>query len=82
MSFWKLITRSLWHYRRTNLAVAAGVAVAVAVLVGSLVVGDSVRGSLTALALRRIGRVEYALERSRPFRETLAKEIVAKLPGT
>jgi putative ABC transport system permease protein len=41
-----LVRRSLGHYWRTNLAVIAGVATAVAVLSGALLVGDSVRGSL------------------------------------
>ena len=45
-----LVLRSLAHYRRSNAAVVAGVAVAVAVLAGALLVGRSVRTSLRALA--------------------------------
>ena len=41
-----LRTRSLRHYWRTNAAVVLGVATAVAVLAGSLLVGESVRASL------------------------------------
>lgn len=77
MSFWRLITRSLRYYWRTNLAVAAGIAVAVAVLVGSLVVGDSVTGSLRQLALGRLGRTEYALEHTGYFRRSLAQDLRA-----
>jgi hypothetical protein len=36
MSFWTLIFRSLFYYRRTHLAVALGVAAATAVLTGAL----------------------------------------------
>ena len=49
MTTFRLAVRSLRHYRATNLAVSAGVAVAVAVLTGALMVGDSVRASLRAL---------------------------------
>lgn len=67
MTLSRLIFRSLLHYRAANLAVLAGVAVAAAVLVGSLVVGDSVNGSLRDLALERIGGLRLAIERPQPF---------------
>jgi hypothetical protein len=51
-----MIRNLLWFWR-TNLAVVAGVAVAVAVLVGAQMVGESVQASLRALALGRVGRV-------------------------
>src|SRR5262245_35352396 len=51
-----LIRRSVLYHWRTNLAVCLGVAAAVAVLGGALIVGDSVRGSLRDLALGRLGR--------------------------
>jgi len=57
----KLIARSAVFYWRTHLGVAAGAAVATAVLVGALVVGDSVRHSLRTQALRRLGEVSAAL---------------------
>jgi len=75
MSLWTLVRRSLGYYWRTNLAVAAGVAVAVAALVGSLLVGDSVSGSLRRHALERLGRADWSLERGSYFRETLAAEL-------
>ncbi|MFN0167182.1 MAG: hypothetical protein ACKV22_12195 [Bryobacteraceae bacterium] len=56
-----LLQRSLKHYWRTNLAVIAGAAVAVAVLAGSFVVGQSVKGSLRALALERTGKTHAVL---------------------
>lgn len=61
MSTLRFILRSLVYYRRTNLGVAAGVAVAAAIIIGALLVGDSVRYSLKRIALDRLGQVDYAL---------------------
>jgi len=61
MNTFKLIARSLVHYRRTHAGIAAGAAVATAVLVGALVVGDSVRYSLRRIALSRLGNVQVAM---------------------
>jgi ABC-type antimicrobial peptide transport system permease subunit len=74
---WMLARRGLWGWRRAHAATAAGVAIATAVLVGALVVGDSVRGSLRDLTLQRLGAIDYALAPGRPFRVELADEIVA-----
>ena len=73
-----LIRRNLRHYWRTNLPVALGCAVAVAALVGSLLVGDSVRGSLHDLAIERLGRVEFAIQSPSFFREQLAADLLAQ----
>ncbi|HKO59666.1 MAG TPA: hypothetical protein VJV03_00770, partial [Pyrinomonadaceae bacterium] len=54
----QLLKRNLTYYWRTNVAVVLGVAAAVAVLSGALLVGDSVRGSLRDLFLQRLGRTE------------------------
>ena len=78
MTFWRLIRRSLAHYWRSNVAVMFGVAVAVAVLVGSLMVGDSVRGSLRELASERLGRVDYALAAPSFFTEDLGDRLLGK----
>lgn len=67
-----LAARSLRWYRRTHLAVVLGVATAVSVLAGALVVGDSVRRSLRELALGRLGRVDEAVRAGHFFREELA----------
>ena len=56
MTLWSLVRRSATYHWRTNLAVCLGVAAAVSVLGGALIVGDSVRGSLRDLALGRLGR--------------------------
>ncbi len=46
---------------RVSLSVALGVALATAVIVGALLVGDSMRGSLRSLTLERLGRTEAAI---------------------
>jgi hypothetical protein len=61
MRFTDLLTRSLRHYWRTNLAVVLGVATAVTVLGGALLVGDSVRGSLRDLVLQRLGNTDFVV---------------------
>ncbi len=70
-----LLLRNLSYYWRTNLAVVAGVAVTVAVLAGALLVGDSVRGSLRDLVLRRLGSTAYVISGDGYFREALAAAI-------
>src|SRR6267378_474302 len=72
-----MIKRSLFYYWRTNLAVIAGVAIAVAVLAGALVVGDSVRASLRDLVLQRLGRTDDVVFSTGFFRESLADELRA-----
>ncbi|NQT51542.1 hypothetical protein HQ576_05805, partial [bacterium] len=72
MTLSKLILRSLRYYWRSNLAVVFGAAVAVAALVGSLMVGDSVTGSLRALALERLGRTRWTITTPFYFRQKLA----------
>ena len=70
----RLIFRGLTYYWRTNVAVVLGVATAVAVLAGALLVGDSVRGSLRDLVLQRLGRADIVVLSSGFFREALAAE--------
>jgi putative ABC transport system permease protein len=70
MNLNKLTISSALYFWHTNLAVALGVASAVAVLAGALVVGDSVRGSLRDLALGRLGRTEHAISSQGFFRES------------
>jgi ABC-type lipoprotein release transport system permease subunit len=70
-----LLKRNLAYFWRANLAVVFGVATAVAVLVGALLVGDSVRASLRDIFLQRLGRADYVVSASNFFREQLAAEI-------
>ena len=72
-----LLLRSLTHFWRINLAVVAGVGVAVSVLAGAFLVGTSVRESLRDLALERLGRVDHVVTAGAFFREALAEELLA-----
>jgi ABC-type lipoprotein release transport system permease subunit len=71
----RLVLRGLSHYWRTNLAVVAGVAVAVTVLSGALIVGDSVRGSLRDLVVQRLGRTDLVVVSQDFFRTHLADDL-------
>jgi hypothetical protein len=75
-----LVIRSLTYYWRTNLSVVLGVATAVAVLSGALLVGDSIRGSLRDLVLQRIGRSTQVVASSGFFRAALADDL-QRAPG-
>src|SRR5262245_26697392 len=77
MSLLRLRLRNLAYHWRGNLAVLLGVVVGTAVLTGALLVGDSLRGSLRDLTLRRLGWVDAALTAPRFFREALADELKA-----
>jgi ABC-type antimicrobial peptide transport system permease subunit len=75
MGLTRLLLRNLGYHWRGNLAVLLGVAVGTAVLTGALLVGDSLRGSLRDLTLRRLGWVDEALVAPRFFRQELAVEL-------
>ena len=71
MTFWTLIRRSLRFHARAHAGVVLGAAIGSAALIGALVVGDSVRGSLRERALDRIGKTQYLLEsRDRLFTDS------------
>jgi len=75
-----LVLRGLRHYWRTHLGVCAGAAVATAVLVGALLVGDSVRHSLRTFALLRLGDTRVAMVAGdRFFRVALAEAVGREL---
>jgi putative ABC transport system permease protein len=78
MSLLRTALASLVFHWRIHLAVALGVAAATAVLTGALLVGDSVRGSLRALALDRLGKIDELLIVDRFFRSELASELAAE----
>src|SRR5258708_6944988 len=76
MTLWTLIRRSLRFHARAHLGVVLGSTVGSAALVGALIVGDSVRGSLRDLALQRLGKVRFALENGdRLFGDRLADRL-------
>lgn len=77
-----LILRSAAYHWRTNLAVVLGVATAVSVFAGALLVGDSVRGSLRDLAVGRLGAAEQVVSSGGFFREELAAELQQRVDGS
>jgi len=76
-----LLARSLIYYWRTNAAVIAGVATAVAVLGGALLVGASVRASLREMVNARLGRTDVVVRGPQFFREALAEDVARALSG-
>ena len=71
----RLVASSVKYYWRTHVAVVLGVATAVAVLAGALLLGDSVRGSLRDLVVQRLGATDYAVISAGFFREQLADDL-------
>ena len=71
----QLIKRSLAYYWQTNLVVVLGVAIAVSVLAGALLIGESVRGSLRDLSSQRLGNTDDLISSASFFREQLAAEL-------
>ena len=78
MTYWTLIRRGLRFHARSHLGTLLGVAIGSAILIGALAVGDSVRGSLRAIALARLGNTGFALaSNDRFFRSELEREFNA-----
>ena len=75
MSFWRMVWQSLLYHRRINFSVALGVAAASAVLTGALLVGASMRGSLKALTLDRLNRVDEFLVTQQFFQSELVTQL-------
>lgn len=75
MTIRALIQRSLQFHWRSHLGVVLGATIGSAALIGALVVGDSVRGSLRAQAEQRLGNIHFALMGGdRLFRSELATD--------
>jgi ABC-type antimicrobial peptide transport system permease subunit len=73
----RLVWRSVTYFWRTNLAIVLGVATAVSVLAGALLVGHSVRVSLADLVNRRLGATDAVIVSPLFFREQLANDLTA-----
>ena len=80
MSTWSLVLKSFRFYARSHVGTLLGVAVGTMVLVGALLVGESVRGSLRDMVKARLGQVELALPSGdRLFRAELSDQFRADL---
>ncbi len=77
MTLAQLALRSLSFYRRTNAASILGVASAVAVLAGSLLVGSSVRASLASIAASRLGQTHVVIASENLFTEQLQARLLS-----
>ncbi|MSO63334.1 MAG: hypothetical protein EXQ50_14815, partial [Acidobacteria bacterium] len=74
-----MLTRaSLRFYAATHVMVVLGVAVAVAVLAGALLVGASVRDSLKQIALGRLGATDVIVTSPTFFRTALADNLLTR----
>jgi putative ABC transport system permease protein len=83
MSLFGLAKKSLGFYWRTNLGVLLAIVVSTAVLVGALIVGDSVRYSLRRMVWARLGTTQLALvPQGRFFRAELADDLQSELNTT
>ena len=61
MTFGTLIRRSLRFHARLHFGVVLGAAIGSATLIGALIVGDSVKGTLLARAMERLGPAHFAV---------------------
>lgn len=78
MSFSKLILKSIWFYRKLNLTIVLGIALSTAILVGALIIGDSVKYSLQQITNQRLGNTSQVVTAGeRLFHQQLAKQITA-----
>ena len=76
MTTCSLVLNSFRFYARSHVGTLLGVALGAMVLVGAMLVGESVRGSLRDMAEARLGRVELALpSNDRLFRAELASQL-------
>ncbi len=74
MNVRRLIARSLRFHARAHAGVVLGAAIGSAALIGALVVGDSVRGSLLSRALERLGPIHDAIISQDRFFEPSLRE--------
>jgi putative ABC transport system permease protein len=76
MNVWKLLLRSLRFYKKNHTRVILGTMVSTAILVGALVIGDSVKFSLQQIVYQRLGETEWALmSGDRFFRAQIADDL-------
>ena len=75
-----IIRKSLIYYRNAHLRTIAGLALSSAILLGGLIIGDSVRLSLQQMVTNRLGKTVFALESGdRYFTLPLAKRLSSEL---
>ena len=79
MNAWRFLTQSLRYYAKSHAGAFLGATISAAILIGALIVGDSVRGSLFEMAMSRLGRIDTVITgNDRLFRDALADEMVGE----
>lgn len=69
----------MWFYRKLNLTIVLGIALSTAILVGALIIGDSVNFSLQQITIQRLGNTSQVITAGeRLFRQQLASELTDK----
>ncbi len=61
MSLIKLVISSVRYYLKSNLLIALGIAVSTAIIIGALIVGDSVSHSLNRTVYYRLGKITHSI---------------------
>ncbi|UCH95161.1 MAG: FtsX-like permease family protein [Candidatus Aminicenantes bacterium] len=82
MNYWKLLRRSLGFYRKSHFWVVLGTMISTAILVGALIIGDSVKFSLGQIVFARLGNTEFALTSGDRFFRTQIADDLAKILDT
>ncbi len=78
MTRFSLILKSARYHWRANLGAVLASAAGCAVLVGALLVGDSVRDTLHTMAVERLGKIDRALlGQDRFFKDDLSQRVTA-----
>jgi hypothetical protein len=79
MSLTKYILRTIRHYLKLNFTIVLGIALSTAILVGALIIGDSVRYSLQQITVQRLGKTSQVITAGeRLFGQQLAEKLAAK----
>ena len=82
-SGWTFVLQTLRYYRKLNFAVVLGIALSTAILVGALVVGDSVRYTLLQVVQQRLGKTSRVISAGeRLFSQQLAAGIASQTGAT
>jgi putative ABC transport system permease protein len=78
-SLWTVARRSSLYFFRSNLALVLGFSAATAVLVGALVVGDSVSGSLHKVVTDRLANIECLLQARTFFNPQILADLTTEV---
>jgi ABC-type lipoprotein release transport system permease subunit len=81
LTIFTFLIRSLIYHWRSNMLLCIGCAIGAIILIGAIMVGDSLKTSLRLVTSYRLGTVQYILlSTSGTIREALADSLHAKVP--